>query len=154
MALTDLLFQTCTIKRHSVDRYDDYGNPEYLWSNYLTNVPCRVNSSGGREVKVGAEVMLADYELFLSKDSDGYEADITEQDVIVVDGVAYQVLLVEAFHQRDSYHHKKAFLRLVRGMGYAEAQYPAIGVEFPEHPREGEIFYKRDTDELFVYVVP
>lgn len=154
MAFVDLLFQTCTIKRHSVDTYDQYGNPEYLWSNYLTNVPCRLNSSGGREVKIGAEVMVADYDLFLSKDGDGYDADVTEQDVVVIDSIAYQILLVEAFYQRASYHHKKALLRMVRGMGYAEAQYPAIGDTFPENPREGEIFYKKDTDELFVYKIP
>jgi len=151
MSFTDLLFQTCTIKRHSVDSYNDYGNPEYLWSNYLVNVPCRINSNEGREIKTGAEVMIADYQLYLSKDVDGCVVDITEQDVIVIDGIAYQVLLVEAFHQEDSYHHKKALLQMIRGMGYAEAQYPAIGAEFPEHPREGELFYKRDTDELFVY---
>lgn len=153
MAFTDLLFQTCTIKRHTVDTYDDYGNPNYLWSNYLTNVPCRKNSAKGREVKIGAEVMVVNDQLFVSKDADNYAVDVTEQDVVVIDETAYQVVLVEAFYQNDIYHHKKALLKLVRGMGYAEAQYPAIGEEFPEHPREGEIFYKRDTDEIFVYKV-
>ena len=112
MAYSDLLINTCTIKKlvQGVPA-DDYGNPDVSWDD-VPDQPCRLSSPKGREIKVGAEVVLADYLLFLE------DVDIDEQDRIemVIDGVTvtFEILLMLKRQNGVGYHHRECFLRTVR----------------------------------------
>jgi len=89
---------------------DSYGGPEYVWADSSTGVPCRLAPSGGREISLREQVVVADFVLEL-----GGDADVTEEDEILLDGVTYKVLLVETFRNMfGAAHHKRAQLRLVR----------------------------------------
>ena len=65
-------------------------------------------ASTGREIKVGAEIVIADYKLFLS------DVDITEQDRVVIGGLTYEVLLVQDYEDHTSSHHKQCWMRISR----------------------------------------
>lgn len=89
---------------------DAYGQPESVWGDAYTDVPCRVIAGGGREISIGMQLVVAD----MAADFDG-DVDVTEKDQVMVDEVTYGVLLVEPF--RDMYgavHHKRAQLQVVR----------------------------------------
>jgi len=109
MAFNDLLNQTCDIARYTSSSVDLYGNPVKSWSTLYDNEPCRLSSSSGREIKVNAEVVIANYKLFID-DTVG----ITEQDRVTISGITYEVLLVESFQDFSSSHHKQCFLQAVR----------------------------------------
>jgi len=113
MSFATLLINGCTIKRFTEGLPDDYGNPVKTWEPPIhTDEPCRLSTPTGREIKVGAEVVVADYLLFLG------DIDITEQDRVfmVVDGVTvpYEVLLVARRQNGIGEHHVEAYLRTVR----------------------------------------
>jgi len=111
MAYSDLLINTCTIKKLVQAGADAYGNPNVSW-NDVADVACRVSTPTGKEIKIGAEVVIADYKLFLEDD------DIDEQDRVelVVDGVTvtYEVLLVTRRQNGAGTHHRECYLRTVR----------------------------------------
>ena len=113
MSFDGLIYQTCTVKRYSVTGTDDYGNPVKNWEDYLTNVACRLTTTKGdrgRELKSGAEVVIANYKLFIDKD-----IDIIEQDrVVMSDGIQYEVLLVQEKQGMRGQHHKECYLQTVR----------------------------------------
>ena len=108
MSFETLLINTCTTKRFTEGAPDAYGNPVKTWADHLTNQDCRLASSSGREVKVGAEVVIADYKLFIG------DVDITEQDRVIVDGITYEVLLVQTYADSVDDHHKQCWLRVAR----------------------------------------
>jgi hypothetical protein len=62
----------------------------------------------GREILIGAEVVIADYTLFID------DIDITEQDRVIIGSVTYEVLLVGTRQDSTSGHHKECFMRTVR----------------------------------------
>ena len=109
MSYTSLLIQTCTIQRFSEGVPDAYGNPVLTWDlTYLEDEACRLTASSGREIKVGAEIVVADYKLFLG------DVDITEQDRVVIDSLTYEVLLVQDYADGLSNHHKQCWMRISR----------------------------------------
>ena len=108
MSYDTLLISTCTTKRFTEGAADSYGNPIKTWPDNLTNQPCRLSTPSGREIMVGAEVVVADYLLFIG------DVDITEQDRVVIDTVAYEVLLVKSLQDSTSGHHRECYLRTVR----------------------------------------
>jgi len=112
MGFVDLLIHTCTTRRFAEGAPDSYGVPTKIWTDNLTDQACRLEAPagfvGGREVKVGAEVVIADYRLFIEN------VDITEQDRVVINGITYEVLIVEDFSDSVSAHHKRCWLRVVR----------------------------------------
>ena len=108
MSYTSLLIETCTTQRFTEGVIDDYGNPTKTWADHLTDEPCRLNANRGRELKFGAEIVVADYELFLD------DVDITEQDRVVLDGNTYEVLLVEEYADSLGDHHKQVWMRIAR----------------------------------------
>lgn len=59
---------------------DGYGQPVKEWTavHALGDIPCRLMATRGREILVGAEVVIADYKLFLE------DVVLTEQDRIMV----------------------------------------------------------------------
>jgi len=108
MSFSSLLIHNCTTQRYTEGAADAYGNPTLTWNNHLTDEPCRLISISGREVKIGAELVVADYKLFTK------DVDITEQDRVSVGGLTYEVLLVEKHSDSLGGHHKEALLRISR----------------------------------------
>lgn len=108
MSYTSLLIHTCTVRRFTEGVPDGYGNPILTWADHLTDEPCRLTTSSGREIKVGAEIVVADYKLFIGNE------DITEQDTVIISGITYEVLLVQGYSDETTAHHKQCWLRVSR----------------------------------------
>ena len=108
MSYTDLLIDTCTVRRYTEGAVDDYGKPTLTWDDHLADEPCRLSASSGREITIGAEVVIADYKLFLG------DVDITERDRVILGGITYQVLLVTNRQNGTADHHKECYLQVVR----------------------------------------
>lgn len=111
MTYASLLINTCTIKKLVQAGSDPYGNPDVSWDD-VPNQDCRLTTPTGREIKVGAEVVVADYKLFLG------DVDIDEQDRVemLIDGdtITFEILLVARRQDGADYHHRECFLRTVR----------------------------------------
>jgi len=107
MSYLTLLINTCTVKRHAVTGTDAYGQPVYNWTDHLTDEPCRWSTPKNTEIKVGAEVVIVDKQLFLG------DVDITEQDRVVLDGNTYEVVSSVKRQDGTGEHHVEAFLRRV-----------------------------------------
>ncbi len=96
---------------------DGYGNPVVVWklATGLSDEPCRLMATAGRELNIDAKVVIADYKLFLGN------VTISEQDRVwvytgTVKGWAlYEILLVEDKQDGADSHHKECWLRTVRG---------------------------------------
>ena len=108
MTFASLLIDTCDVLRFVPGATDAYGNPVKAWPVYLNDEPCRLTTPSGKEIKVGAEVVIADFELFLGA------VDITERDRVLLDTVTYEILLVSERQNGTGAHHKECFLRAVR----------------------------------------
>jgi len=108
MSFTDLLIHSCTVRRNSPGPADAYGYPAPSWSDYLTAQDCRLQPQKGREIRLLAEVVVADYVLFIA------DVDVTEQDRVIVDSVTYEILMVELMDNGFGGHHKELQLRVVR----------------------------------------
>ena len=108
MSFASLLIHTCTTQRLTEGVPDSYGNPILTWANELVDEPCRLTTSSGRELKVGAEIVVADYKLFISNE------DITEQDTVIISGITYEILLVQGYSDETTVHHKQCWLRVSR----------------------------------------
>ena len=95
---------------------DDYGNPTVSWvlATDLGDVPCRLIATTGMELKIGAEVVIPDFKLFLG------DVTISEQDRVwvyagTIKGWAlYEILLVKDLQDGIDSHHKECYLRTVR----------------------------------------
>jgi len=109
MSYLSLLIDVCTVRRYPAGGVqDDYGNPAEAWAVHLPDEPCRLNAGVGRELKIGAELVIADYKLFVQ------DVDITEQDRVIISGNTYEVLLVENYQHSTADHHKQCWLRITR----------------------------------------
>jgi len=108
MTYTSLLINTCDVERNIPGAVGDYGHKADSWAVHLDDEPCRLMAGAGKEIKVGAEVVIADYKLFLG------DVDITEQDRVVIDSINYEILLVTDKQDSADSHHKECFMRVVR----------------------------------------
>jgi len=100
MSFDGLLIHTCDIGALSQAGADAYGMPTETFPLAYTTKECRIIPTTGREVKVGAKVMISDWKLFLPLD-----VTVDEQDRVsnikmratgaVVDASIYEVLLVQ-----------------------------------------------------------
>ena len=108
MSYTSLLINTCTVRRNTPGVANAYGYPTPSWADYLTDQACRIQDAKGKEILVGAEVVVADYKLFLQ------DIDITEQDRVVISAVTYEVLMVTDKQDSATTHHKECYLKTVR----------------------------------------
>ena len=108
MSFASLLINTCTISRFAAGAVDAYGNPAKAWSNHLTGQHCRWSSPTNREVQIGAQVVVADLQLFLNI------IDVTEQDRVVLDGRTYEILSVAERQNGTADHHIECLLRAVK----------------------------------------
>ena len=115
-------YATLLINSASVYRYpaggviDDYGTPAKVWAVVpeLSGIACRIMPVSGIEVKVGAELVVADYKLFLGN------VTLTEQDKVkvywgTIDAwVEYEILQVRDLQDSADSHHKECYLRTSR----------------------------------------
>ena len=117
MSFTSLLIETCTVRRYTTGAADSYGKPVETWADHLTDQACRLMSgsrgigsaaSAGREFQVGAELVVADYIMFIE------DVDITEQDRVVSGGVTYEILMVADRADGTASHHREVWLKAVR----------------------------------------
>ncbi len=119
MSYTSLLINLASVWRYTEGLPDAYGNPILTWApvllpDDLSDIPCRIMPVSGVEVKVGAELVIADYQLFLEN------VTLTEQDKVyvywgTVDAwVEYEILLVKDRQNGADSHHKECLLRTVR----------------------------------------
>ena len=128
MSFASLLINECTVQEYSAGTADDYGVPAETWTDFATDEPCRLVPATNREVQVGAEVVIADYTLFI--DNIGMteqmrvviadymlftdNVGITEQMRVVVSGVTYEILSVIIASDGIATHHQECLLRTVR----------------------------------------
>ena len=108
MTFSYLLLNTCTTERFTEAAAGDYGMPTKVWADNLVDEPCRLVSGAGRSVQVGAQVVIAEYRLFLG------DVDITEQDRVTVNEILYDILLVTSRQDGTHGHHRECLLRTVR----------------------------------------
>lgn len=109
MTYDSLLSNTCNILHFTEGVADSYGKPAKTWAYTYEDEPCRWSTPANREVKVGAEVVLADLQLFL-----GADVDVTEQDRIELEGATYEVLSAADRLDGMAAHHVECLLRSVR----------------------------------------
>lgn len=107
MSYTSLLINTCTIRRYTEGAQDAYGNPSRTWADHLTDEACRWSEPKNNEIKVGAEVLIYDLDLFLG------DVDVTVQDRVVLDSVTYEILGVKDRQDGAGNHHKELAIRTV-----------------------------------------
>lgn len=108
MSYTSLLINICTVERFAEGATNGYGTPAKTWPDHLVDEACRLQAGVGIEVKVGAEVVIANYKLFLG------DVDITEQDRVVIDSDTYEVLFVSDKQDGVDAHHKECLMRITR----------------------------------------
>ena len=119
MSFDSLLIHICDIKRHTITGTDDYGNPTYSWIPPIySDEPCRLMASSGKEIKVGVEVVISDWKLFIDE-----SATVTEQDRIdnirlastgaVIDASTFEILLVQMRSDGVDKHHSELALQKV-----------------------------------------
>ncbi len=108
MTYTTLLIENCTVQRYTEGARDASGNPTLTWADNLTGQACRLVAAPGTELKVGAEIVVADYKLFVQ------DINIIEQDRVVIDSLTYEVLLVQTYANLTTDHHKQVWLRISR----------------------------------------
>ncbi len=120
MSLDGLLIHICDIETLTQDpvAVDDYGNPTETWPDSYTDQECRLQASGGREIKVGAEVMISDWTLYLPAGITVDEQDRISNirlraDGTVIDAGIYEILLIEPFSNGSDEQHKRLALRQV-----------------------------------------
>lgn len=121
MTFADLLIHTCDIGKLSQDAKDTYGTPAKTWPlvpDGYTSQPCRLVSTTGREVKVGAEVVISDWKLFLDvavliDEQDRISNIIETSSGAVIDSSTFEILLVQPRSDSSGGHHLELALRKV-----------------------------------------
>ena len=119
MSYISLLINSASVYRFTAGPIDGYGQPAKTWAAVttpvdLSDIACRIQSANGREVKVGIEVVVADYKLFLG------DVILSEQDKVYVywgttpAWYEYEILMVEDKQDGVDSHHKECYLRIVR----------------------------------------
>jgi hypothetical protein len=107
---SDLLINTCTIRRFTEGAADSYGHPVKTWAAVpaLTDIACRYSEPKNNEIKVGAEVLIYDLDLFMN------DVDITVQDRVVLSSETYEILGVKDRQNGTGVHHKELAIRTIR----------------------------------------
>ena len=119
MSYTSLLINSASVYRFTEGAPDAYGVKVKTLAPVttqvdLSDVACRIQSAKGREIKIGAEVVIADYKLFLG------DVILSERDKVYVywgttpAWYEYEILMVEDKQDGVNSHHKECYLRIVR----------------------------------------
>jgi len=118
MSFTSLLIHTCDIGHFSSGAQDAYGTPVKTWSDSYSDQACRLMSTGGREVKVGAEVVVSDWKLYVENDVVVTEQDRVDNICLASTGATlhsdtFEIILVLPKADSIGQHHKELYLRKV-----------------------------------------
>ena len=117
MTFTSLLIHTCDIGTLTQGIANEYGTKDKTWPVTYPNQPCRLMSTTGREVKVGAEVMISDWKLFVDTvvvDEQDRVSDIRlASSGAVLDSATFEILLVQPRSDSVNRHHLELALRKV-----------------------------------------
>lgn len=106
MSFAELLTQTCTVVERTKAAAGGYGRATYT-EVLIPNVACLMQADlRGREIKVGTEVKIAGFVLYLENRT------LTEQDEIEQDGQRYGILQVQDAGGQG--HHLEVLLERVR----------------------------------------
>ena len=108
MSFDSLLIDTCTIQEYTEGDIDDYGIAAKEWTDFLANESCRLVANTNREVKVGAEVVIADYILYTN------DVGITEQYRVVINSITYEILSAIIRSDGVGGHHQECLLRVIK----------------------------------------
>ena len=115
MSFDTLLIHTCDVGALSQGAQDAYGTPAETWPLSYTTEPCRLQSTTGREVKVGAKVVISDWKLFVDNgclvDEQDRISNIRLRDnAALIDASTYEILLVLPKSDGVGQHHKELAL--------------------------------------------
>jgi hypothetical protein len=118
MSFDSLLIHTCDISLLSQGAADDYGIPAKTYVETYSDEPCRLVSTTGREIKIGAEVVISDWKLFVDSSVNVDEQDrvsniLLASDGSTVDSSTFEVILVQLRSNGIGEHHKELSLRKV-----------------------------------------
>jgi len=118
MSFDSLLIHTCDIGALTQGIADAYGTPAETWPLSYTSEPCRLMSTTGREIKVGAVVVVSDWKLFVDvfvviDEQDRVSNIIDVSTGIVMDSSTFEVILVQPRSDSVTGHHKEVFLQKV-----------------------------------------
>lgn len=119
MSFASLLIHTCDIGLLTQGAQDAYGNPAQTWpTTTYPNQACRLISTGGIEVKIGAEVVISDWKLFVDNavavDAQDRISDIRlASSGAVIDSSTFEIILVLPKADGVGEHHKELFLQKV-----------------------------------------
>ena len=121
MSFTSLLIHTCDIGLLSQGfPRDDYGRLTEVWSTATyTAQPCRLVATRGREVKIGAEVVVSDWKLFVANTVAVDEQDrisnvkLASTAVVLPESATFEIILVQLRSDGLTGHHKELALRKV-----------------------------------------
>ena len=118
MSLDKLLIHLCDIETLTQGAQGNYGTRAETWPDSYTDQECRLMAISGYEVKVGAEVYISNWKLFLP-----VNITVDEQDRVsnirlrsndsVIDTSTYEILQVKPLSDGFSEHHKEVYLRKV-----------------------------------------
>lgn len=88
---------TCTVERQTGGARDPFGEHQPSWQAVITDVPCRIAPSGGREVKQPNQTYaVSTHHIMLL----GYYTEIDASMRALVDGKQYNIMLVEHDYER------------------------------------------------------
>lgn len=107
MTFSDLLNSTCTIRRSSDGAADAYGNKAKTWADHVVDTPCRQVYGKGKEILVGAEVIIVYDELFVG------DIDVTTWDRVTLAAIEYDIVSVVIRQDYGDTHHKQCYLQRV-----------------------------------------
>ena len=120
MSYSSLLINWCAVLEDTGATTDGSGHtiPDWTAVAGYEDIACRLMTTTGQEVIVGAEVVIAYYKLFLE------DITITEQNRVGVwvynsvtlawDYVIYEIILVNLKQDGSVGHHKECYLKVVR----------------------------------------
>jgi len=108
MSFDNLLISKGTVRRNIPGAQDAYGKPAANWADFIVDTPCRSYPMAEKEIYVGAEIVIADYKVFVG------DIDITEQDRIEISGKTYEILSVKSCQDAAVIHHKECLVRVAR----------------------------------------
>ena len=91
MSFDSLLTGTCTLQRYTAGTAaDEFGHLTKTWAD-TTNVKCRVQQLGGKEMSSGIFPQVATHRAYFRAGT-----DITHKDRVVYGAVTFEVVLVDA----------------------------------------------------------
>lgn len=119
MSFASLLIHTCDIGHlNQAIPPDTYGMPIKTWPIVYTGQGCRLMSTSGREVKIGAEVVISDWKLFVDNSVNVDEQDRVSNIKLATTGLGidtstFEVILVQMRSNGIGEHHKELVLQKV-----------------------------------------